>query len=623
MPNQWDGTIVLDNGGKGFAYFSTDDNGNVTGLVGPNGNVNIRHPQTAVIFGDSGFHYGWSSGQPYLCINNSGTLAGAAMASAISASAENNCFVGGASPVAMNGIHPITTRQTGASATNITSISAHTDGRVKITSSSHGATAGNIVIVASVTGSGGVSTEVNNKAHFVHEVLDANNFTLDGLVFSGIYTSGGTVQIGHGIIWNYSGGEYSQIGTLTAGISPWVTLQLNRGVNRSAFHVMQALLGNPFDVVNFAAVNSQDTVPMMERLQRDVFDYSPGWCFVHAGANNVRVLSSSPEQAAIDTQALLLEILNRNIRVVYLEWLPDNSSDSNYQSGLTNKKSMRHSRLMREWCRVHGVIFVSQWEQLSDPTSSTGDAPAQKLWSDGIHLSGPGAQLVGQALATAVGPYVTGFRQNLPTSTVDSFAQDTSSNQYFANPILATTTGGTVGSGGSGTAASGVSIARSASGTFVASVVARTVSADGDALGYNQRVVWTPSSATEELYVKFLCTAANFSAGDIIEGGMMLSANADAASNYMSIAGAYTVVNNFAHYAQVLGADGNGTNGYKLANVTNLQLIVPRLKIPAGTAVTEVGVWAIFKPSTGWTSGAITINVGRIAVRKVTDLGVC
>lgn len=37
MPNQWDGTIVLDNGGKGFAYISTDDNGNVTGLVGPGG----------------------------------------------------------------------------------------------------------------------------------------------------------------------------------------------------------------------------------------------------------------------------------------------------------------------------------------------------------------------------------------------------------------------------------------------------------------------------------------------------------------------------------------------------------------------------------------------------------
>jgi len=606
----------------GLARLATDASGKTVLLV-PDGKINIRTPpQTAVIFGDSGWHYGWATGRPFMCINEAGTKAAGVLATALSASAENLCFVGNASPISLNGIHTIETKQTGAVATNITAITAHTDGRVKVTSTSHGLTAGHVAIIASVSGTGMIATDVTNRGHFVREVIDANNITLGGLNFSGVYVSGGTLQKGHGIIWPYSG-NYLKTGSLISGLEAVVTFQHNRVTDRSAWHVMQAILANPFEVLNYAAVNSQDTANMEERLQRDVLDYNPGWCFVHAGANNVRVLSDTPENAAVDTQALLARMLSANIRVVYVEWFPDNSSDTVYDSGNTNKKSKRHSRLMREWCRENGVIFVSQWESLSDPTSATGDAPAQKLFTDGVHLSGPGAQLVGRALADAVGPYVTGFRQLLPNSTIDSYAADTSSNQYFANPILATATGGTVGAGGSGTAASGVSIARSASGTFVASVEARTVAVDGDAIGNNQKVVWTPSSATEELYIKFLCTAGNFAAGDIIEGALMMSVDADAAGNKLSLAGAYTIVNNFAHYAQHLGGDGTSGNAYLLSNITNLQMVVPRLKIPTGTTITEVGVWAIVKPATGWTAGAITITAGRVAVRKVDDLGMC
>ena len=601
-----------------------DSGGNITGLVGPDGKlINIRHPQTAVIFGDSGWHYGWVTGRPYLCINEAGTSAGAVLTSSLSASAENLCFVGSATPVAMNGLHTISTRQTGATAVNITNISAHTDGRVKITAASHGLTAGQVVIIVSVTGQGDVENQVNNRGHFVHEVIDTNNYTLDGLSFSGIYTSGGTSQKGHGIIFPYSGGAYAQVGKLVSNLDPVVTFTQNRVTGRSAWHVMQYLLGQPFKVLNYAAVNSQDSGPMFDRLQSDVFNYQPGWCFVHATANDVRVLSKTAEEAATNCKALIQEMLNRNIKVVYLEWLPDNSSDTgNYDSGETNKKSLEHAEIMKPWCKENGVIYVSQWESLSDPSSATGDGYAQRLWTDGIHLSAPGAQLVGQALADAVGPYVTAVKPLLPVTQLDNHNINTFSNQYFRNPLLTTATGGTVGTGGSGTAASGVTITRTASGTFVASVVARTVAADGDALGNNQKVVWTPSSATEELYIKFLCTAADIAAGDRLEGSMMLSVDADAASNYLSLAGVYTIVNNFAHYSAYGIPDGSGSNGYLLANIENAVMHTPTLAIPAGTTVTEAGVWAIIKPATGWTSGAITINCGRIAVRKVEELSV-
>lgn len=596
---------------------STDTSGN-TVLMGPDGTINLRHPQTAVIFGDSGWHYGWITGRPFLCINEAGTFAGAMLVSALAASAENLCFVGSATPIALNGLHTISTKQTGATAVNITNVSAHTDGRVKITAVSHGLTAGQVAIVASLTSAqGGVEFEVNNLGHFVHEVIDANNYTLDGLTFSGTYVSGGTSQKGHGLIFPYTGGSYAKIGKLVSNLDPVVTFTQNRVTGRSAFHEMQQRLGQPFEVVNYAAVNSQDSGPMFERLQRDVFDFNPGWCFVHATANDVRVLSKTAEVAAENCKLLMREMLNHNIRVVYLEWLPDNSSDTNnYAAGATNALSLTHSTIMKKWCKENGVIFVSQWESLSDPSSATGDGYAQRLWTDGIHLSAPGAQLVGQALAAAVGPYVTAVEPLLPCTQLDNHSTNAASDQYFRNPLLVTDTN-------SDGTADGVTIAVSPSGgTVVATLVARTVATDGDILGNNQKIVWTPGSATQELYIKFLCTAADVVAGDMIEGAMMLSFDADAAGNYVSVAGVYTIINNFAHYSAVGIPDGSGSNAYKLANAANQIMVTPTLKVPAGTTVTEAGVWTILKPATGWTSGAITINCGRIAVRKVAELSV-
>ena len=72
----------------------------------------------------------------------------------------------------------------------ITNVTNHTGGQYKITSSGHGYTNGNVVLIGNVVGTGAMQSDLNGKQHTITRI-DDDNYYIDDTVKDGTYASGG------------------------------------------------------------------------------------------------------------------------------------------------------------------------------------------------------------------------------------------------------------------------------------------------------------------------------------------------------------------------------------------------------------------------------------------------
>lgn len=267
------------------------------------------------------------------------------------------------------------------------------------------------------------------------------------------------------------------------------------------------LLGSPFRLLKNGGVAGQTSAQVLLRVQTDVIDYAPDWCFYLASVNDTGAGLVAADTIA-NQQAAIMQMINAGINVCVLAICPYTSNaDATKNIHLVN-------RAMAEYCAVTaGSVFVDTYAAMVDPSSTTG-ALAAGMTDDSLHPSAKGARAMGTVIAAALSPHIKSTLL-LPSSMSESYSISTSENQLLANPLFTGSGGIVSGVGASGTAATdwtfGIALGAA---TTVGSVAARTVANDGDTIGNNQ--VLSISSAGSGALVN--CRLASNHYARVVEG---------------------------------------------------------------------------------------------------------
>lgn len=275
----------------------------------------------------------------------------------------------------------------------------------------------------------------------------------------------------------------------------------------------------------------------------------------------------------------------------------------------TNRaEAIKYNRAIRNYCNGRrNVRFADAAKYLIDATNATKFSPlANMLQSDGIHPSPKGAERIAQAIYDVIQYDVPRVSRKVSCSGDNYGADSTNANILDAAPW--TNTGGALAGGATGTAAAGIAVTNTGSGTVGASVVARS-----DGLGYDQQAVFTPAANNDSVtisgtgYITGRTTDGqkiNY-IGELTLSGMS-GANIKSIEIYVTFAGA-----NSAHYL----SKGQAANASSYPNgdmTINFASLVDSL-ICAGH--TGIGWNVIIKAGAAGT--ALTAKLGVQSIEKV------
>lgn len=263
--------------------------------------------------------------------------------------------------------------------------------------------------------------------------------------------------------------------------------------------------------------------------------------------------------------------------------------------------------------------------------TANGAAIPLTIIADNTHLSKLGAKMVGKAFADSWGTHPP--CPLLIDNAADTFANNPL-NMLDSAPWASE---GTVGAGiteaaGGTSIGAGWTVARlSGTGTGVASLVPRTVVADGDAIGVKQRVVWTPGSAADVLWA-FNNSSLNtrMAAGSSYElrGVVALANLAGSNINGLTVQGQYNFVDTisafaytYSHYAFATGDTiANMDHSAPLGNLNtaDVTLTVRSGKFVCPSAVQAGGNGPNIRLSSITAAGtAVTLDFSRMSLDKV------
>lgn len=158
-----------------------------------------------------------------------------------------------------------------------------------------------------------------------------------------------------------------------------------------------------------------------------------------------------------------------------------------------------------------GLVVVDTNSRSQDPTSATADYITNGSY-DGLHPRNIAAYQMGKELARVWNLFVP-EAPSLLTSNADNQGYSSTSNNVLDNGLMVTT-GGTVGTGGTGASsdvANGFTGSRTGSATYVVSLVSRS-----DGYGSDQQIVCTFSAASESVRFTSADVKARISNGDVV-----------------------------------------------------------------------------------------------------------
>lgn len=399
----------------------------------------------------------------------------------------------------------------------------------------------------------------------------------------------------------------------------------------------------PASVVNLGA-NAQTAQQMASHIAADLAAYPNHklWVCTTLGANDVRLGNSGVRSlytALFYAKQHLLQIKNAGRVVLYLGWMPNGAGDTSkdnqpiiLEDGVTSmagpggiaKTSVRFNTSMRRWCAENGIDMISQYEALVDPASTSGYAIVNTLRSDDTHVGHRGSRLIGSLISSwlTAKKYASAFP--LSASLMDrqhdtaAAVVNQASAQIFANPLLATSTGGA-----GVNVATGVAIASTGAVMTLSTYdcVARTVVNDGDVIGYNQQAVFTYTGAAKDVDGKLTFT---IQPADVVIGGKIiaaLKARNSLQTKFQGFVLQLTVTMSGGENLQTasLIEKGTGTDAQVLddTDLVNETIFTPVMQIPNdGRTVIAASLLlqGYCKATTVNEVGAFTVNAGRPAV---------
>lgn len=269
----------------------------------------------------------------------------------------------------------------------------------------------------------------------------------------------------------------------------------------------------------------------------------------------------------------------------------------------------------------HRVKFVDGYSVLVDTSSPTNNYLSTRTYDD-IHNNNAAAYLVADAFVSAIQPTLG----NTANADLDIWTSNTSAattgtgvlgmiDQGFANPILATATGGT----GTGTIAGSLTVTNLGTATHSGSVIANP-----NGYGNMQRIAITSNAAGDGIQLatsSFHAAGGTFaSAGDILWGEAIITVNSGGIypKNLFFRLNAFsnpTNYNNLLWEAETSPAEVvlpfSGTRTFLLRT--------PAWVVPAGVSFSNMDIK--FRPTFAG-AGACTIDIGNIASRRIRAGGV-
>lgn len=332
-----------------------------------------------------------------------------------------------------------------------------------------------------------------------------------------------------------------------------------------------------------------------------------GILYLYAGLNDIGqdypTAATSGATAAANIIAMCNAAVRAGMRVILEQEIGSQTIGATRQIQV-----MELRQRLREYAeRTPGVYLhdAAAAVVLDQDASSTTMTYRANYSYDGVHLNNRGAYYHGKSLATLLTalllPRFPGVYNTFETPSQGRW-------QLLPNPLYTPGTGGTANTGITGTVPGSCSVARSGSATATVSTVA-----DADGFGNNVQMDCTFTAAGELVRLGQDVAAANWSPGDIIEGGALVQVSSpvgfSGATALMQINGDSVSYDNASLYpidantAQRPGPD----EGY-----TALLLTQP-YTVPA---ITSKGWCTLHVRAVGETAGSVTLKVLRSFIRR-------
>lgn len=145
------------------------------------------------------------------------------------------------------------------------------------------------------------------------------------------------------------------------------------------------------NVIN-KGVGGEKTEDLLERIDKDVYEYNPSKLFVQCGINDI-INDIDKEDILLNIRTIITGIkVNRSYAKVYMESLyPVNEkkvkdSDNEKHRKLNNKQIKEYNEEIKKICEDNNIIYINVFDEMTDK-----DGNLKELYTDdGLHLTNLG-----------------------------------------------------------------------------------------------------------------------------------------------------------------------------------------------------------------------------------------
>lgn len=379
--------------------------------------------------------------------------------------------------------------------------------------------------------------------------------------------------------------------------------------NNGIMNWANILGGGRYRVLRNAGNTGEQLAQILARVQRDVIDLRPAICVLFGGTNDVRSGSNNADTMYATWLQIVAALRAAGIRIVAC-------TEHTYGPGVANLTTakvatlMKFNQLIRTYVQATpGMLLADYGAVMADPAATDGSSVAAYFEDADVHQSPRGAYRMGKELNRVLSTIVPPLSL-LPSYPSDSF-DFTGTRSALSNPLMQAGAGGTVTAPMTGAAPASWRAEGSGGGaTLVASVSARTVAADGDALGSNMKFVCTMTANNDSAQARQNGLTARVGAGryfyavanirfvnvpnNLKRANLTINMTVDGVS-YSVVCGTGTTSNNFEQ------EDFNGT------------FVTPLIRVPANAAsITAFEIVAFLQVAGAAGNGSGGLGVGVI-----------
>ena len=382
-----------------------------------------------------------------------------------------------------------------------------------------------------------------------------------------------------------------------------IMLNGSRQPDSGYFFWLQSLSGGAFRMVRNAGANGQTSAHMLERYERDVLSVSAGLDIIRTGFNDFYWAGYTAAQVSSNVQEMAAKSIAAGRRVLIVGAIPWTGATT---TAKTNAAA--YNRRMSRWAlNTPGARFADAAARIVDATNAAKfSALSGMLLSDGVHESPKGARETAAAI-WAVLQSETPRIQRLVSSNADNYGSINTSLNVL-DDCYWTSSGGNVTAPATGAAASGVNVTASATGSVVASVVSRS-----DGIGYNQRIVCTPSANNDW---GMIGQNANMAISRVTLGGKIQLVcevkKVNVSGSNLKGINIQVFFNGASVYTYAVQAVATSANEYPQVDET-MTVVSPEMSIPLTATSFNWSVQALY----GAAGSACTIELGRGSIEKL------